>query len=337
VTLQWHGWHVAGLHLAEFAVAIEQFSLYLMQPLCLQEDAQLEMSAAAAAEQLLAEEEMQQAKAAAKKAKQQRQQAKKVAAAPLVTAAEADRPPTGSSAPAVSSETDDSPAAAPEADGSAEMMFASASASEPAESAAAVSNSSPRHTGKISKLAASQSSVRSTQEVQSLDQLVGNTAQKHIVPCLIRHVCESEAKTLGASPNTASAAAVDVASQADPAVQVAIKPQSEYSAEASVLTLAAGAEHGDVPAAWSCQDSVSACGQAGMLQSDAMAAAETGPASVQSAVSHKQLLHSLLLCPLSQASLCDMSLARASSQLWPTVHDCSSINVLKIQQQYSCM
>ncbi len=274
------------------------------------------MSAAAAAEQLLAEEELQQAKAAAKKAKKQRQKAKKVAAVPLVAAVEADRPPTGSSAPAVSSETADSPAAAPEADGSAEMICASASASEPAESADAVSDSSPRHTDKISKLAASRSSDRSTQEVQSLDQLVGRTAQKHTVPCLIHHGRELEAKTLGASPNTASAAPVDVASQADSAVQVAIKPQSECFAEVSALTLAAGAGHGDVRAAWSCQDSVSACGEAGMPQSVATAAAETSPACVRSAVSHKELLHSLLLCPLSQASLCDMSLACASSQMW---------------------
>ncbi len=286
-----------------------------MQPLCLQEDAQLEMSAAAAAEQLLAEEELQQAKAAVKKAKKQRQKAKKVAAVPLVTAAEADRQPTGSSAPAVSSETDDSLAAAPEADGSAEMVYASASASEPAESADAVSDSSPRHTDKISKLAASRSSERSTQAVQSLDQPVGNAAQKYTVPSLIHHGCEPEAKTLDASPITASAAAVNVASQADSAVQAAIKPQSGRSAEASVLSLAA-AGHGDVPAAWSCQDGVLACGQAGMPQSIAMAAAETGPASVRSAVSHKELLHSLLLCPLSQASLCYRSFACASNCVW---------------------
>ena len=290
-----------------------------MQPLCLQEDAQLEMSAAAAAEELLAEEELQQAKAAAKKAKKQRQKAKKVAAVPFVTAAEPDRPPTGSSAPAVSSATDDSPAAAPEADGSAEMECASTSASEHAESADAVSGRSPRHTDKISKLAASRSSERLTQEMQCPDQLVGNNTQKHTVPCLIHHGCELEAKTLGASPNTASAAPVDVAPQADSAIQVAAKPQSECPAEALVLTLAA-AGHGHVSAAWSCQDSVSACGQAGMPQSVATAAAETTPASVRSAVSHKELLHSLLLCPLSQASLCYMSLACAGNCLWLTAH-----------------
>jgi hypothetical protein len=282
-----------------------------MQPLCLQEDAQLEVSAAAAAEQLLAEEELQQAKAAAKKAKKQRQKAKKVAAVPLVTAAEADRQPTGSSAPAVSSETDDSPAAAPKADGSAGMMCASASASEPAESADAVPDSSPRHTDKISKLAAPRSSERSTQAVQSLNQLVGKTAQKHTVPSLIHHGRDLEAKTLGPSPNTSSAAPVDVASQADSAVQAAAKP---HSAEASVSILAA-AGLGDVSAAWSCQDNVSAWGQAGMPQSVAMAAAERGSASVRSAVSHKELLHSLLLCPLSQASLCDMSLACNNNHL----------------------
>jgi len=277
----------------------------------LQEDAQLEMSAAAAAEQLLAEEELQQAKAAAKKAKKQRQKAKKVAVVPLVTAAEADRQPTGSSEPALSSESDDSPAAAPEADGSAEMIGASASASEPAESADAVADSSPRHTNKISRLAASRSSGRSTQAVQFLDQLVGNHAQKLIVPSLIHHGCESETETLSPSPNTASAVAVDVASQAESA---AIKPQSECSAEASVLGLAA-AGHGGVSAVWSCQDSVSAYGQAGMPQNATMAAAETGPASVRSAVSHKELLHSLLLCPLSQASLCYMSLACNNNRL----------------------
>jgi len=290
---------------------MEQFSQCLMQPLCLQEDAQLEMSAAAAAEQLLAEEELQQAKAAAKKAKKQRQKAKKVAAVPLVTAAEADRQPTGSSEPALSSETDDLPAAAPEADGSAEMIGASASASEPAESADAVADSSPRHTNKISRLAASRSSGRSTQAVQFLDQLVGNHAQKLIVPSLIHHGCESETETLSPSPNTASAVAVDVASRAESA---AIKPQSECSAETSVLGLAA-AGHGGVSAAWSYQDSVSACGQAEMPQNTTMAAAETGPASVRSAVSHKELLHSLLLCPLSQASLCYMSLACNNNRL----------------------
>jgi len=286
-----------------------------MQPLCLQEDAQLEMSAAAAAEQLLAEEELQQAKAAVKKAKKQRQKAKMVAAVPLVTAAGADRQPTGSSAPAASSETDDSAVAAPEVDGSAEMTLALASVSEPAESADAVSDSSPRHTDKISRLAASRSSERSIQVVQSFNQPVGNAAQKYTVPSLIHHGCEPEAKTLDASPITASAAPVDVASQADSAVQAAIKPQSGRSAEASVLSLAA-AGHDDVPAVWSCQDSVLACGQAGMPPSVATAAAETGSASVRSAVSHKELLHSLLLCPLSQASLCNMSLACASNCLW---------------------
>ncbi len=296
---------LANLHFAESAVAIEQLSLCLMQPLCLQEDAQLEMSAAAAAEQLLAEEELQQAKAAAKKAKKQRQKAKKVAAVPLVTAAEADRQPTDSSAPAVLPETDDSLAAAPEADGSAEMVCTSASASEPAESADAVSDSSLRHTIKISRLAASSSSGRATQAVQSFNQPVGNAAQKHIVPSLVHHGCELETETLSPSPNTASAVAVDVASLADSA---AIKPQSKCSAEASVLGLAA-AGHGGVSAAWSYQDSVSACGQAEMPQNTTMAAAETGPASVRSAVSHKELLHSLLMCPLSQASLCCMSLA----------------------------
>ncbi len=45
------------LQILETNTGIQHFSLCLMQLLCLQEDAQLEMSATTAAEQLLAEEE----------------------------------------------------------------------------------------------------------------------------------------------------------------------------------------------------------------------------------------------------------------------------------------
>ncbi len=75
----------------------------------------------------------------------------------------------------------------------------------------------------------------------------------------------------------------------------------------------AAAGQADVAAALSYQDPRSACSQAGMLQSIAMVAAATGPACVRSAVSHQYLLHSLTLCPLSQASLCYVSAKRTSN------------------------
>ncbi len=65
------------------------------------------------------------------------------------------------------------PFAEPQTDESLEMLFVSASAPEPAQSADDVSDSSPRHAAHISKLAASRSSEKWTQEVRIPGQLMG--------------------------------------------------------------------------------------------------------------------------------------------------------------------
>lgn len=102
---------------------------------------------------------------------------------------------------------------------SLETMCVSASAPEPAQSADDVFDSSSRHAVHISKLAASKSSERRTQEVCNPSQLMGSSAQECCVPCIVCHGCEPEARTLGASPSIVSAAALDMASLADSAAE----------------------------------------------------------------------------------------------------------------------